>query len=581
MALDWISTVAQGGVEPLIFRWPPVPPEDAEFAMQALALMKRDEGFLLAVPGATMSDDAVAAHSQVPDGGGEPLVGSFFRCQVPLFFAVTAPERSIEILVVDVAVPPADMFIDLYVENMANFPVAVTFVDSGTVEQINLDNLMHQVREWLSTELHSERLGFYSAQEDGGVDQPTPKATPARTSVLRSPGQSRPGGITSPGGQRKSLAKKPTVASLATQVEEIMGVLPGLTKQLELLTSSQTTPMPPTDAKAVEPQEPPYMSPDAARASAPLSSLLGRGETSSAAMALAVGPPPRTRPLTEKAPTVQQRLIPEDEPVDLTADPVQHQDPVLRALLMQSQALTALVGQLGASQADPMSELAGSSQGLGVKGTIGREKLQRELSAKSGQFYLKVAQAIHRRMDPSGRLPTSIEEAENTSLTAYLERYGGFNQQRELGLVMWAVAHIFNHASKGNLNAVRDHTALLAVMLEQAALDSGHWQVAWLLGLLDDPPSNLWLNRSQSATGGRRPFAPLCAQQWATVALAVIKENEVLYNKRSEAINSKGNPPYAKAEPKDKTKPRPKRRGGNYPGAQSSASQEGDNDNTA
>ena len=63
-------------------------------------LMKRDEGLLLAVPGATMSDDAVAAHSQVPDGGGEPLVGSFFRCQVPLFFAAAAPEKSMEILVV-------------------------------------------------------------------------------------------------------------------------------------------------------------------------------------------------------------------------------------------------------------------------------------------------------------------------------------------------------------------------------------------------------------------------------------------------------------------------------------------------
>lgn len=103
--------------------------------------------------------------------------------------------------------------------------------------------------------------------------------------------------------------------------------------------------------------------------------------------------------------------------------------------------------------------------------------------------------------------------------------------------------------------------ALLAVMLEQAALDGGQWQVAWLLGLLDDPPQNLWLNRNQVAAGGRKPFGALCAQTWATTALAYIKENEILFNKRFEATGSKGTPPpEGKQNPNPKPKPNPERR---------------------
>eukprot|EP00435_Cladocopium_sp_Y103_P039310 s3074_g10.t1 len=163
-------------------------------------------------------------------------------------------------------------------------------------------------------------------------------------------------------------------------------------------------------------------------------------------------------------------------------------------------------------------------------------------------------------MNPAGTIPATLEEARSTSLMAYLERYGGYGQSRDLGLVMWAVAHIYDHAARGNLQAVQDHTAMLAVMLEQAALDGGQWQVAWLLGLLEDPPQNLWLNRNSAATGGRKPFGALCSQTWATTALAVIKENEILFTKRAEATGAKGSQPEAKANPSPNPKAKPKRR---------------------
>ena len=146
----------------------------------------------------------------------------------------------------------------------------------------------------------------------------------------------------------------------------------------------------------------------------------------------------------------------------------------------------------------------------------------------------------------------------------YLERYGGFGAHRELGLVIWSVARIFEAAQDNNMGAVRDHTALLAVMLEQANMDGNQWGVAWMLGLFEDPPHSLWMNRGASATGGRRAFAPLCSQQWATTALAVLKEQEVLATKRSEAAQPK---PKSSSEQnavqRPIPRPKPKRRGNN------------------
>ena len=211
-----------------------------------------------------------------------------------------------------------------------------------------------------------------------------------------------------------------------------------------------------------------------------------------------------------------------------------------------------------------MAELTGSSSGLGVKGAAGRERLQRELAQQNGQFFLKACQAIHRRQSPTTAPPDSLGNVGNTSLMTYLERYGGFGAQRELGLVMWSVAHIFEAARDNNMGAVRDHTALLAVMLEQANMDGNQWGVAWMLGLFEDPPHSLWMNRGASATGGRRAFAPLCSQQWATTALAVLKEQEVLATKRSEAAQPK---PKSSSEQnpdqRPKPRPKPKRRGNN------------------
>jgi len=133
-------------------------------------------------------------------------------------------------------------------------------------------------------------------------------------------------------------------------------------------------------------------------------------------------------------------------------------------------------------------------------------------------------------VSPTSKLASSLSEVGDVSLLACLEPYGGFGQNRELGMIQWSLAHIFDAAAKEEWRLVRDHVALTAVMVEQASLDANKWHLAWLLRVVDDPPQNLWLSRGQTATGARRPFAPLCAQTWTTTALAYMKEADVLYS---------------------------------------------------
>ena len=69
-------------------------------------------------------------------------------------------------------------------------------------------------------------------------------------------------------------------------------------------------------------------------------------------------------------------------------------------------------------------------------------------------------------------------------------------------------------------------------MLEQANLDGGRFEIAWLLTLLEEPPSQVFT--PQPPIGRRAPFAPLASQSWTTVALAFLKEQDVLIQRRTE-----------------------------------------------
>ena len=83
----------------------------------------------------------------------------------------------------------------------------------------------------------------------------------------------------------------------------------------------------------------------------------------------------------------------------------------------------------------------------------------------------------------------------------------------------------------GDAMVAQDHKGaqeLLAVTLvavEQASMDGGKWDLAYLLSL---PPQSIYTSRTSSTNPRLRSFAPLCPQPWATTALAYVKEQDVI-----------------------------------------------------
>ena len=582
MELD-LSVEADTG-EPcrILFLWPPES-DPVQHQVQAFVVMRRQGGVLLALPDTAVDEVSLLEYAQPVRPGVEAMVGPVTIFSVPMeapsdLGVFEATGTSSNVLVVDVNVEQMDgLLLPFPTDPTAQLDISHFAAGDPDIRPV-FSALMTQVRSWVDGETE-ERIAFYSAhEEEEGPDaqEPTPKQR-ARPK-LSFPSSTAPGRATAPG---KAQPKRPTVATLAGQMEVILASLPKITDQLAALTSRQN------ETEAAQRQQAPnpighgFHAVAPHKAAAPVSALLNQTDRAVglAGLGRLVGPPPPVRQTAAPSGLLQpDQKLEEDEPQDpfVPAEEKELGSPMAQALLEQSKALQTLMAHFHATSSDPMSDLSSSTPTTGIKGTVAREKLQRELAAGNGQFYLKVCQAIQRRMSPTSRLASQLSEVQDVSLLAYLERYGGYGQQRELGMVQWSLAHAFDAAAKGEWGLVVDHIALTSVMVEQAALDNNKWHLAWLLRLLDDPPQNLWLSRGQTATGARRPFAPLCAQAWTTTALAYMKEAEVLTNKRTELLNnpkassSSGDPPA----PKNAPKRRPGRGKGN-PGPNVQTDQEG------
>ena len=145
-----------------------------------------------------------------------------------------------------------------------------------------------------------------------------------------------------------------------------------------------------------------------------------------------MGSPPRTKALVAAPPilpTVTSGLDGNVPPQAFAeeASPMAQADPFARAMLEQSAALMTLVAHMQQG-GDPLLDGQGSSSSgsLGTRGSVGREKLQKELASRSGSFFLAVLQNAAKRPRPASPKPSSIEDiaAADFSMLQYLERFG-------------------------------------------------------------------------------------------------------------------------------------------------------------
>ena len=391
-----------------------------------------------------------------------------------------------------------------YDQNLDEMSSILPFDADDIYAAPDLSGVIDRIREWASNENMGPRAAFYSAREE-----PEPS-------------------VANGGPPKKAQAKRVSTAALLEKVE-------ALAAQVQLLQS----PMQPTLPAAATPVAEPLGGIMLATPKMPrLSDALGKapGVPAVAKAAALLSPPPRQRsgvPKPTPMATPAKAMI-EDEPYTTYDQP---QDFMMQTLNQQSSALTALVAHL-TTGGDGLLELGStsSSSATGTRGLQRRERLIAELAGGSSTFFLQFQQQLYRKMNPSVPAPKTEEEILRNppSLLNYLERNGGFRNQRTLGLVLWMLAYAVDAGGRGDDHLMREHLVLAVTAIEQCAVDQGEWGLGFLLSLAADPPLHLFQDRSNTVSMQHRTFGGLVPPAWSTVAVAYLREMEVLNSKKQD-----------------------------------------------
>ena len=557
-----MMSVQEGGVDSFFLKWPLDAPTEESVFSAAVLIMKREGGVLLAVPTAMISPEEL---QQASASEGDGLLGPNTLLTVPAVFSGVEDQplagQDIDVQVIDFSL---DVLGGLFPAD-ATLPEGAVLQHFGDDPSImpDLMALLGYTREWL-TVLNAGRPAFYSATEevaDGGAlpAQASPKVAKAKA----------------PKTKAVEKAKRASPQLVAEQIKGLSDLLPNIAKTLAEVQQEQHRLREMVEGNAMNPAPRPTQAP-VSMSMQRFSKIMGAPPRVKGLSYLQSPPPKATAqvPALDASLTMQEQA--EEGHVGL---PEASGNSLALAVLEQSRALTSLVSHLQTG-GDPLLDQPVTGSSMSSKGAQGRERLQRELALRSGQFCLAVAQNAYRRMKPASRLPETLEDIANTdfSMLSYLERFGGYGNTKEVGLMQYGLSFILDAAIRGDLEGVREHAALMTVGLEQVAQDQGRWDLGFQLMLLEDPPSQMWTFRNAGVahTGRTRAFAALCPQKWATIALAYTKELDYIQSRRTDLTKPTTPAPAqpAPASPPKKKGGKGKGKGGAGGGTQQSDGQD-------
>ena len=160
--------------------------------------------------------------------------------------------------------------------------------------------------------------------------------------------------------------------------------------------------------------------------------------------ALAMGSPPKTEnmklsppPPPAKAAHALDSHMSLQEQLEEANQEEEEANPLTRAMLEQSRALTALVSHI--QQGDPLMDMPGTSSSTSFPRRSRQRKDATGTCPQVGKFFLTVLQNMHRRLKPAMPLPSNLDQLAQTdlSMVQYLERFGGYGNVRDMGIVHW------------------------------------------------------------------------------------------------------------------------------------------------
>lgn len=331
-----------------ILEWPLDHTEDGKTEAVSMVIMKRGGGFLLCLPLEFLPPEVV----QEGNSGNAGAVGPSHEVRVGAVVLDGGQEspvgEELAVLVVDMDVSVASSM-----RPMADVEdIAVRFMPDDPHAYPQPGELVAKTFEWLQSMEPQMSAEWYPLEVSAESGREEPKRTPRPKQQA-----AFPGGATPTGGGSK--AKKPTAASLAVSMQQVLDALPALSNQIQMISDRQS-----------EMEEKLGRNPSVAALSKPLALNLPTGSQSQvASMARELRSPPRTTmrsststPIRDLVPVHVEELQKDKE---FTSEPKD----VTQAILAQSAALTALVAQLSAGSNARVSRSIGWNKRSSRKGS--------------------------------------------------------------------------------------------------------------------------------------------------------------------------------------------------------------------
>lgn len=229
-------------------------------------------------------------------------------------------------------------------------------------------------------------------------------------------------------------------------------------------------------------------------------------------------------------------------------------DPIQQLLFAQLRQNQVLLEKLTAPKhADPLVNMldgsgsaSGSGGGSGVRGCIARDTYVRTMLDVS-----KLAEVFEQ--NAAKELGLAPERVDSSLMLKYVERRLPVSESRLMTYLAFLMADAWALGHGSNNHELMGVAGKVLMFLEQASLDQGRLQLAWLLTGRQDPPFNIL--QSNKKKTGLFPFSKLAAAPWIAANLAFVKDIDMLESK-TLAMRKDTKP---NAEGEEDAEPKPKR----------------------
>jgi len=234
---------------------------------------------------------------------------------------------------------------------------------------------------------------------------------------------------------------------------------------------------------------------------------------------------------------------------------IQSADPAQQLMFLQMQQNAVLLQKLVTKHSDPvLGALSGGSasdsgggSSSGVKGCLAREVLLRAV-----QDLTKVADSTRANLLRELGIPASREDG--NLMRKYVERKIPLAEHRLLSQVAFMIAESWNIGFESQNIELLGVLSLMMYFVEQAAIEQGRTQTAWLLCGWQEPPYQILVSHKRRS--GLQQFCRICNPSWISANLAYVKDLDYMESRLS--ANAKGSKAIQPLE--DEPSAQPKRR---------------------